>query len=72
MAPDSWDVTQGVELMADDKKPKKALSDEALARIKGMAGGGGGKGNPTGGKLPKFSGKAQGGNSGLSSRRGMR
>jgi hypothetical protein len=58
--------------MTGDKNPKKALSEEALARIKGMAGGGGGKVNPNGGKPPKFSGKAQGGSSGLSSRRGMR
>jgi hypothetical protein len=58
--------------MAGEKNPKKALSEEALARIKGMAGGGQGKGSQPGGKLPKFSGKAQGGNSGLSSRRGMR
>ncbi len=58
--------------MTGDKNPKKALSDEALARIKGMAGGGSGKVNPGGGKPPKFSGKAQGGSSGLSSRRGMR
>ena len=58
--------------MADDKKQKKARSDEALARIKGLAGGGGGKGNQNGGKPQKFSGKAQGGSSGLSSRRGMR
>ena len=57
--------------MADDKK-KKALSDEALARIKGIGGAASGKLHYQGGKLPKFSGKAQGNNSNNSSKRGMR
>jgi hypothetical protein len=57
--------------MADDKK-KKALSDEALARIKGLASGSGGKHADFGGKLPKFSGKAQGHSSSNTAKRGMR
>jgi hypothetical protein len=58
--------------MADEKNPKKALSDEALARIKGMMSGGGGKHQQFGNKGPKFSGKAQGNNTGGSNKRGMR
>jgi hypothetical protein len=58
--------------MAEENKKKKALSEEALARIKGMAGGGGGKNSFGGGKGPKMSGKALGNNANNSSKRGMR
>ena len=58
--------------MAEDKK-KKVLSDEALARIKGLASGGGSaKQHGPGGKLPKFSAKAQGNASNTTGKRGMR
>jgi hypothetical protein len=59
--------------MADEKNPKKPLSDEALARIKGMGtASASGKQHYMGGKMPKFSGKAQGNSSNASNKRGMR
>jgi hypothetical protein len=58
--------------MADEKNQKKALSAEAIARIKGIGGSVSGKQQHLGGKLPKFSGKAQGNNANNSSKRGMR
>ena len=57
--------------MAEDKK-KKGLSEDALARIKGIAAGGTGKQQGQGPKLPKFSAKAQGNAANNSSKRGMR
>ncbi len=55
--------------MADDKK-MKPLSQDAINRIKGL--GGSSKQQFGVGKLNKFQGKAQGNNSNMSSKRGMR